>query len=1079
MLTEQSIKAMFSNRMFERGKRYYRKGAVERVVFDELLKSWSGTVLGSEMYRVSIRKHDDDTFEKNCSCPAYDTFGECKHIVAVMFKIANREAVDKGQPFDDFLEKHKQYDMPTRRINNEPKLTEDLSARIINLFMDTHSVDSTLYKEPLQTEYILKIEHQLFKGLLLSVEMKTGVDRTYVVKNLKKFLKSVDEQSEHFFTSKFSYDPKLHMFKEEDQRVMQILLDIYRSDAFYENQWQPTANQKGLTIPPYFAKQLLTALSERGCTFEDVTGNFQEIHLLEDALPFDFSLHESNQGYELGFDAMDHFHYFKNYDIIQEGQYFYHLNANQREIMNNIYGFMVRNPKSSIPINAHQMDAFVSNVIPNLKKIGDVTLSENVSNAIINPSLQATIHLDQEEERLTANVRYLYDDIEIDPMQPDGAYKQDSSKILVRETEKEQRVMNVIEEAGFKFNGQELYLDDEEDTFTFLYYLLPRLEEDVAIYLTNTVKNLLVDEIESPTVHVDLDSNGDFLEIDFDLGDIDQSEISQLIQSVVEKKRYYRLPNGRFVPLDEDSFAQISTVFDEMRLNPDDLKDGKIHVPAYRGLQMDEAMSQHFRKNYNQAFQQLIEDIKNPETFDVPLPDGIHADLREYQIFGFQWLKSLSRYRFGGILADDMGLGKTLQTIAYLLSEKENNPEQDQPALVVSPASLVYNWESEFEKFAPSMKVCVIHGSIGDREMLFKYAHEYDVLITSYPLVRQDLEQYRERRFSTLILDEAQAIKNHLTKQAQAIRAIRAGRRFALSGTPIENSLDELWSLFDVIMPGFFPSKKAFRELPQEQISRMSRPFILRRIKQDVLTELPDKIETVNHSELTKDQKQLYLGYLEKIQGEAASAISSDGFQKSRMKILAGLTRLRQLCCHPSLFIEGYEGESGKLNQLLEMVETARQNGQRILIFSQFSSMLKIIREEMNAMGEDVFYLDGQTPSKHRVDMVNRFNDGEKNIFLISLKAGGTGLNLTGADTVILYDLWWNPAVEEQATGRAHRMGQKKVVQVYRLITKGTIEEKIHALQQRKKELIENVIQPGETNFTSLSENEIRELLNV
>ena len=869
------------------------------------------------------------------------------------------------------------------------------------------------------------------------------------------------------------------MFKEEDQRVMQILLDIYRSDAFYENQWQTIANQKGMTIPPYFAKELLQALSERGCTFEDVTGTFREIHLFKDALPFDFSLHENSHGYALGFDAMDHFHYFKDYGIIQEGQYFYHLNANQREIMKNIYGFLYRNPKSSIPIQKHQMDSFVSNVVPNLKQIGDVRLSEQVSEAIINPSLQATMHLDLDGERLTANIRYWYDDIEIDPMQPGDTQKRDSSQILVRDTEKEQRVMNIIESAGFKFNGHELYLDDEEDMFTFLYYLLPQLDEDVAIYLTNAVKNLLVDEIESPAVHVDLDSNGDFLEIDFDLGDIDQSEISHIIQSVVEKKRYYRLPNGRFVPLEEDSFAQISNVFDEMRLNPEDLKDGKVQLPAYRGLQMDEAMSEHFRKNYNQAFQQLIEDIKNPESFDIPLPAGIHADLREYQILGFQWLKSLSRYRFGGILADDMGLGKTLQTIAYLLSEKENNPDQDQPALVVSPASLVYNWESEFKKFAPSMKVCVIHGSIGEREELFKIADEYDVLITSYPLVRQDLEQYRDRRFSTLILDEAQAIKNHLTKQAQAIRSIRAGRRFALSGTPIENSLDELWSLFDVIMPGFFPSKKAFRELPHEQISRMSRPFILRRIKQDVLTELPDKIESVNHSELTKDQKQLYLGYLEKIQGEAASAISSEGFQKSRMKILAGLTRLRQLCCHPSLFIEGYEGESGKLNQLLEMVETARQNGQRILIFSQFSSMLKIIREEMNAMGEDVFYLDGQTPSKHRVDMVDRFNDGEKNIFLISLKAGGTGLNLTGADTVILYDLWWNPAVEEQATGRAHRMGQKKVVQVYRLITKGTIEEKIHALQQRKRELIENVIQPGETNFTSLSENEIRELLNV
>ncbi len=399
--------------------------------------------------------------------------------------------------------------------------------------------------------------------------------------------------------------------------------------------------------------------------------------------------------------------------------------------------------------------------------------------------------------------------------------------------------------------------------------------------------------------------------------------------------------------------------------------------------------------------------------------------------------------------------------------------------LVVAPASLVYNWKNEFQKFSPGLKVRIIDGNPEERKEIIHSSKEEDVWVTSYPMLRQDIDLYKEILFSVFIMDEAQAVKNPTTKIYKAVQEIRASQRFALSGTPIENSIDELWAIFQVILPGFFPNKSAFKAMEPEKIAKMVRPFILRRVKKDVLKELPDKIETVQVSELTKQQKGLYLGYLEKIRNETKATIQAGGFNKDRIKILAGLTRLRQICNHPGLFVENYTGESGKLEQLMELVETSLENGNRLLIFSQFSSMLQIIGQRLDEKECDYFYLDGQTPGKERVAMADQFNRGEKELFLISLKAGGTGLNLTGADTVILFDLWWNPAVEEQATGRAHRMGQKKVVQVMRLITSGTIEEKIYEMQQRKKELLEKVIQAGEQMFTSLTEEELRELLEI
>ena len=342
-----------------------------------------------------------------------------------------------------------------------------------------------------------------------------------------------------------------------------------------------------------------------------------------------------------------------------------------------------------------------------------------------------------------------------------------------------------------------------------------------------------------------------------------------------------------------------------------------------------------------------------------------------------------------------------------------------------------------------------------------------------------DTELYQNRLFHTMFVDEAQAFKNPMTKTAKAVKVVQAEYRFALTGTPIENSLDELWSIFHVVFPGLLPGRRAFSELSRENIAKRVRPFILRRMKKDVLKELPEKIETVLFSDLHEEQKKLYAAYLAELKQDTLKHLKNKTLQKNRIRILAGLTRLRQLCCHPGLFVEGYTGSSAKFEQLMEVLEECRISGRRVLIFSQFTQMLGIIRGQLVRKGIPYFYLDGQTIPSDRVALCDRFNDGEGDLFLISLKAGGTGLNLTGADTVILYDLWWNPAVEQQAADRAHRMGQENEVHIIRLIAKGTIEEKINELQHKKKSLIDEVIQSGQDSLTSMTEEDIKEILLI
>lgn len=1073
-LSVKLVRSFYSPTIFKRGEEYYQQGKVKNVTFDKDRQMWTADVSGSKLYHVRLQMNEQH-IEDDCTCVAYDTYGDCKHVCAVLIALANEDKQESKQK------------------NSSKNARYQNAQSLIEFFRDQQTEQQEVmpsYQQPLKVEFLLKT--QLVTSMYavekeqFSVEMKIGSQRLYVVKDIRELLSAVSNQGEVKFGKHFTYDPIDYFFLPEDLEIIQLLIEIYQTESLYKNSsehyWQNTTKKgKDLFIPPSATDHLLCKLSERNCSYQFQEFIYPQLQISDETLPFSFLLENGKTGeYQLTLSGYKAGTYYQTYGWYSTKGILYKLSKENQAIMQQFMPLLNSTANAVLPISTDQIGAFVSHAMPKVKRIGKVKMSKKIESIIVSPPLKVKVFVDGSAERVNVKVEYHYDSLVIQPMDQGAVALDDASMILVRDDEKERNFMNQLESTSLKVDGHQLYTDREDDVFEFLYETLARLEEQAEIYLSTSIKSLILPSVARAKVAVDIESNGNLLEVDFSMEGIDQERVAHVLQAVIEKKRYIRLPNGAFLSLLNDQLQDVAELYDELNVRSDEMMNGKVRLPMYRGLQVDERLSHVDKqsKKFSKTFRQFLTSIKSPEEEEYVIPDTLEADLRDYQATGFQWLKSLARYQLGGILADDMGLGKTLQAISFMLSEKKA-ATSTKPFLVVSPASLVYNWQNECRKFAPELQVAIAVGNVQERKMILENEVLPDVLITSYQTLRQDIDWYSQQEFRALILDEAQAIKNYASKTAQAMRKVSAEQKFALSGTPIENSLDELWSIFATVLPGFFKDQKTFRNLELKKIAHLVKPFILRRLKKDVLKELPDKIETIQQPELTKEQKELYLAYLDKIRTETQESLASEGLNKGRIKILAGLTRLRQLCCHPALFIENYTGQSGKLEQLFEIIENAQENGRRILIFSQFASMLKLIQEKLAEQRLDCFYLDGQTPAKDRINMVDAFNGGEKSLFLISLKAGGTGLNLTGADTVILYDLWWNPAVEEQAVGRAHRMGQKNVVQVIKLITRGTIEEKINELQQNKKELVDQVIQSGETMLSSLSEADIREILAI
>ncbi|MFT8872188.1 MAG: DEAD/DEAH box helicase [Sporolactobacillus sp.] len=1086
-LTEDMIKKAFSLAVFQRGYHYYTGGHVHNLYFDRGSDCFIGEIDGEETCTVRIH-FTGNVFDCSCSCQAVSGLtSPCQHAAALLLELYEYAQTGRRVPNQrtTSLEEVAANDRIIHQTDSERQRREEaLAGRLIDAYVQLQQEDQLnlagAQRETLQVEWTLRLRD----GWLM-LSMRCGADRLYVVQSVQCFVRAVLRSQPYHFTDKFSFYPSEHDITPADRAVME-LLDRQLTDDYYADVQHVYMGARSLThqrqffVAPILFTELLKRLRTCQLCFDDHQREPVRLTDQTDKVPFAFHLGERADGrYEVDLSDLCKANVLTHYGYILKGNALYRLSPAQKKLVEPLYVLLRQSGSASLLIGKRQIEPFLSTVAPELRQVGDLNIAEQVSARMTAHPLHAKVLVDREADDLSVQLEYHYGQTVVKPFEQGQDARKTGDQIVVRDAQKEQQIMELLESASLHVSGRRVYASGEEAIYSFLFVTLPQLDELADVLLTNPVRTLMLPEQNAPFAAIEVDAGHHWLDVHFQLDGIEEADIQQVLRALVEKKRYYRLPGGTFVPLEDHRFVPIRTLLAELPVSKGELERNQLHLPLYRGGQIAAILGEtHAGVGFGKHFRRFLNRLTNPELIEFELPAALRAQLRDYQHYGYQWLKTLGHYGLGGVLADEMGLGKTVQSIAFLLSEKEEHPAGE-PALIVTPASLIYNWKNELAKFAPGLQAAVVSGTVEDRQVQVRDGRRGDIWITSYQTLRQDIDAYGVQTFSTLILDEAQMIKNFNTKTAKSVRRIKARNRFALSGTPIENSINELWSIFQTILPGFFPGLTDFKKLTNEKLAQMIRPFLLRRLKKDVLAELPDKIETVQTSELTQGQKAIYMAYLRRIQQETREALAKDGFEKSRIKILTGLTRLRQICCHPALFVEAYDGQSGKLEQLRETLSDYMESGRRILVFSQFTSMLALIRQMLDEEGIAYFYLDGQTPSKTRIDLVDQFNEGASAVFLISLRAGNTGLNLTGADTVILYDLWWNPAVEDQAVGRAHRIGQRHVVQVVRLITEGTIEEKIYDLQQKKRDLIETVVESGDQALARLSEEDIKAILSL
>ncbi|GKX30282.1 helicase [Vallitalea longa] len=1066
------IRRLCNERTFMKGVKYYNKGHVQDINF--YTDFFDIKVKGSDLYKVLL-EFDHNTGKINymeCDCKAFQKYyGACKHIVASLLTILYRQ--------DEF---NKNY-----ITNSYDNVIENFSKAIIG------QTTKKIKKIPVNIEitfFPVNIYNNYYSS---SYNLRIGEKRLYTLRNFLEFYKKYKSGGSLTFGKEFIFNTDHHYFNNADKEFIDILGDYFETEKFisrdtvYKNDY--TGYKNNIALPETYINKTLSILENKNfnINYNDII--YRNCNIIDNDINMEFQVKKSNNVFTITVkNNGKFFRLTRDCKYVFYNNNIYKLSPEKQELFH-VIDKTFNNKTKSIELSFNYKHKFVSTILPVLKELGTVTMDKEISEKLYTGEFSCEIYLDKYYDTVKGTIDFIYGDYKIGII-PKNKPDLPKDIILVQDIKREARILNLLRESScIKLDENDFFtIEDETSLYDFIYYYLPRLQQLATVYYSESFKNIHIKEDFNMQGGIRLSQDSNMLEISFNIDGIDEEELVSIIKSLKEKKRYYKLKNGGFLPLDNQETKNISNIINELNLSSKDFKNKVIEIPKYRAFYLDTLLKE---KKVNvlrrhEGFNKLVNDIINPVDKEFSPPKELENILRDYQKYGFIWLKSLSYYGFGGILADDMGLGKTLQSIALIKSTETKNP-----SLVIAPTSLVYNWADEINKFAPDLKVLILTGNKKEREKLFVDIDENDVVITSYGLLKRDIEDYSNYLFEYCFIDEAQHIKNPNSLNAKSVKLIPSKVRFALTGTPIENSLIELWSIFDFILPGYLLSNRKFTsnyERPiiknndQEALKKLNNqinPFILRRLKTDVLTELPPKIETKISTDLTDNQKKIYLAYLQKTKKEIVEEITLNGFNKSKMKILAALTRLRQICCHPGTFIEDYKGDSGKLQLLLELVTDAVESGHRMLIFSSFTSMLAIIKNLLDANGITNYYLDGSTKSENRRDLVKDFNDGDTSAFLISLKAGGTGLNLTGADMVIHYDPWWNPAVEEQATDRAYRIGQDKSVQVFKLITAGTIEERIYQLQQKKKSMIDSIIKPGETMLTKLSEDEIKGLFDI
>lgn len=1067
-----------------RGKRLNENGKVYGVKMEYETESdviIRGNVEGSHYnsYHVSVHYDtvNEEIFDYQCECPAVDEYyGMCKHCVAVALEYAAK----KSQSGQMNLQQY---------IGNQKKIKEPVTdVRLSNLIY-RYSMDyKTRYLQPDLTGNVslLPTLHHNYKGYYL--DFKVGADYKYVLKDVLSFLDAIEKREKVEYGKKLGFIHELSAFTDQSQELIRFLTRVLDNYKYYKQTpfgygYLPAMREV------YLNNEWLTAffnlMINQSVLFEDDYSEDKTLIMKDENPSIETKVVKDSKqnAYTLSLPGMAGFGG-KDRLFVRIGKYVYRCDEAFSAEMEGICQLSKIEQPLTFTISEKDMTSFCGTILPILQKYTQLNMEEKVEEYIPQQAV-IKIYLDYEYGTLTCLLEAEYGDKTYNLLQPFEVSD------AFRDTQKESAAVFTAGEY-FQDIKKDRYLlsDKEEDA---VYHLLTTGTEQLRkmgeVYISDAFKKLSI--LPPPKVNVGVSLSGGLLDLTLDMGRLPMDELEGLLKNYQRRKKYYRLKNGEFISLEENSLSVVSELVDGLAVKTKDISEGKVEVPKFRTMYVEQLLkhADGIDVNRNHSFKAVVRDIKSVEDSDYEVPDSLKNILRNYQKTGYRWLRTLEQLNFGGILADDMGLGKSLQVITYMLSIKQENTSKTAYSnLIVCPASLVYNWENEIEKFAPDLSKLVIAGNAAERKKNIEECEQYDVVITSYDLLKRDLEQYEERSFYAMIIDEAQNIKNHTTLAAKAVKQVKTEVRFALTGTPIENRLSELWSIFDFLMPGLLYSYQKFRteyELPivqsQDEIvvtrlQRMIKPFILRRVKSDVLKEIPDKNEDVVFAKLKGEQLRVYQAGVQRMLDNLNKKSDQD-YQTDKLQILAEITKLRQICCAPSLVYENYAGESAKMDTCMELLRNAIQGDHKVLIFSQFTSIFDLLEVELKKENIKFYRLDGSTPKAKRASMVAEFNLNDIPVFLISLKAGGTGLNLTSASIVIHFDPWWNVAAQNQATDRAHRIGQTKTVTVFKLIAKNTIEEKILNLQEAKRELSNQIISEGGFSVSNLSKEDLAEFI--
>ena len=992
--------------------------------------------VADEEIRYSL---DDDLIF--CTCAFFKKRGYCVHLAALEYYLKNDQL---GQKILLNLE-----------ANQEEKETVETQVTFGGEFLKSIQM-------PCQSNiYQLSAQGQVEAGTNRIIwTLRIGLskqEKFYVIRDIPLFLKVIELSKPYMIGKHYETSLRLEYFDKASQEVLSFLLGLVEEKTdnpiFFQNQG------RHLYFPKTFFEQGVCLLMDLDVfQFDHQLTTYHHL-LFQDfdgqAGLFSFEIKEKSNYYEMEILERTGVNVFYGGQVLFSKGNFYLLTKKQASLLDALRKVPLdHSGRRILQFDTSDRDLLAS-TLSQFKGLGKVEAPESLHIQSFRPSF----YMEREEDgSIRLDMQFQYETCLV-------TNRNELENLpFASDIQLEKKIFQLALSAGFEAEFRSWRQSLKADAVhTFFQEILPAFEALGELKISESLQNLY--QVQKPQIHIS--SKGSLLEIQFDFQDIDQEEINRAMKALVEKQDYYISSTNQVYYFDEET-KRIRQNLDDLGM--EEIESDSFHARKSLAYTLSHLFKDQDQVTFTEEFRHLAHDLTHPEDFPMRSLD-IRAQLRDYQKKGIQWLQMLHHYGFGGILADDMGLGKTLQAIAFLSSQLQENSR----VLILAPSGLIYNWADEFQKFAPNLDVVVVHGLKPYRETIL--AEKHQIYVTSYATFRQDSEIYQDLSFDFLFLDEAQVMKNAQTKIAKTLRKFVVPSVFALSGTPIENNIGELWSIFQIVLPGLLPAKKDFMKLPAERVAHFIKPFVMRRKKEEVLTELPDLIEVVYKNELEDQQKAIYLAQLQQMQ-ERIEHVTAAEFQRNRVEILTGLMRLRQICDTPALFMEDYKGDSGKLDSLRDLLSQIAEGNHRVLIFSQYRGMLDRIEEELPQLGLTSFKVTGSTPSQERQEMTKAFNQGECDVFLISLKAGGVGLNLTGADTVILVDLWWNPAVESQAIGRAHRMGQEQAVEVYRLVTRGTIEEKIQELQEQKRNLVSEVLD-GTESRGSLTLTEIQEILGI